>query len=61
VKPKVFKAGGEWVWMCVHSIGVASKVARGWADPWTAAMVSAGTHWAAQHDESGVVVEEGDV
>jgi hypothetical protein len=28
-KPRVFKIGGEWVWMCVHSIGVASKIAKG--------------------------------
>lgn len=61
-RPKVMKMGGEWVWTCSHTLGMLpSHVARGWADPWTAAMAGATAHWLAYHDEAGTVVEEGEL
>jgi len=57
-KPKVFKACGQWVWLCTHhevapAFEVYTQASR---DPWCAANAAARLH-AARYHEAGTEVE----
>lgn len=58
-RPTVFKVGDTWAWTCSHWDTYCYKIFPGWGDSWTAAMVSATVHWAEYHDQTGEVIEEG--
>jgi hypothetical protein len=49
-KPKVFKMGGSWLWLCDHGGSVGDTFPESqWRSPWDACLGAAVKHAAAFH------------
>lgn len=53
MKPDVFKAAGQWLWLCIHHEigGPVSAVfsPRDWVNPWQVALADAVRHYSCYH------------
>ena len=53
-KPKMFKMGGHWLWLCNHGDGEMGDTLNeeNYSDTWSACLALAVKHWAFYHDNS---------
>lgn len=59
-RPKVFKMGGAWVWVChdANGIPIGDEFHEGqWRNPWDACLGAAIKHHATWHNDSEPVDE----